>query len=174
MKTLSTFVLVALLVTVFSCQKESDEEFAGSSDLKSAQTVLTFRAHLSGDSEVPAVDTKAVGEAVFMVSKDGSQITYQLIVANLENVRMSHIHLAPEGVNGPVVVWLYPSGPPPVLIEGTSNGILAKGVITSANLVGSLQGMPLSALIDEIKAGNAYVNAHTIMYGGGEIRGQIK
>lgn len=177
MKTLICSVFVILLMTAFSCQKESDEEFDGSVDLKSlksAQPVLTFQAHLSGDSEVPAVDTKAVGETVFMVSKDSTKITYQLIVANLENVRMAHIHLAPAGVNGSVVVWLYPAAPPAVLIEGTSNGILAKGIISAENLTGSLQGMPLTALIEAMRTGTAYVNVHTIKYGGGEIRGQIE
>ena len=87
---------------------------------------------------------------------------------------MAHIHLAPAGVNGAVVVWLYPSGPPPLLIEGTTNGILAEGVITETNLVGPLEGGSLSALVDSLSSGNAYVNVHTATFGGGEIRGQIK
>ena len=99
---------------------------------------------------------------------------YTLIASNIENVLQSHIHLAPAGVNGPVVVWLYPSSPPAVLIPGRFSGVLAEGTITADDLVGPLAGQPLSSLIDEITAGNAYVNVHTSQYPGGEIRGQIR
>ena len=135
--------------------------------------VLNFRAHLSGDQEVPEAETNATGQAIFQLSKDGEELSYKLIVANIENVRMAHIHLAPEGVNGPVGVWLYPSAPPPQLIEGVSNGILAEGVITKDDLVGSLAGSELSELVELMLEGGTYVNVHTNQYPAGEIRGQI-
>ncbi|MDX1638190.1 MAG: CHRD domain-containing protein [Balneolaceae bacterium] len=135
-----------------------------------------YRTHLSGKTEVPEpVDTKAQGEAIFKLSKDGSYISYKLIVANIENVFMAHIHLAPEGVNGPVGVWLYPGdGPPPQLIEGTTNGILAEGVIMVDDLTGPLAGNDsLEQLLDAMQNGGAYVNVHTTQNPAGEIRGQI-
>jgi hypothetical protein len=89
-------------------------------------------------------------------------------------VLMAHIHIGPAGVNGPVVVWLYPEGPPPQLIEGRFDGILAEGVITEADLVGMLAGMTMDDLVAEMLAGNTYVNVHTTQFPGGEIRGQIK
>ena len=132
-----------------------------------------FRAHLSGGEEVPPAETRAQGQAVFQLSRDGLGLRYKLVVANIENVTMAHIHLAPPGVNGPVVLWLYPSAPPPVLIEGRFSGVLAEGTVTAANLIGLLAGQDLSALIQEIEDGNAYVNVHTSQYPGGEVRGQI-
>jgi hypothetical protein len=132
-----------------------------------------YRTHLTGAEEVPAVETQAQGQAIFQLSKDGTELHYKLIVANIENVMMAHIHLGPAGVNGPVVAWLYPSAPPPALIEGRFSGVLAEGTITAASLVGPLAGEPLSALIDAIEAGNTYVNVHTSQYPGGEVRGQI-
>ena len=134
----------------------------------------TFVAPLSGAEEVPPVDTLARGQAVFQVAADGDSIDYRLMVANLENVTVAHIHLAPVGVNGPVVVWLYPEGPPPELIEGRFSGVLATGTITEANLVGPLAGEDLDALVAEMTAGNTYVNVHTEQYPPGEIRGQIR
>jgi hypothetical protein len=86
---------------------------------------------------------------------------------------MAHIHLAPAGENGPVVAWLYPSGPPPVLIEGRFSGVLAEGTITANSLIGLLAGQDLSALIEEFEKGNAYVNVHTTQHPAGEVRGQI-
>jgi len=132
-----------------------------------------FRAQLNGESEVHEVVTRARGQAHFQLANDGSSISFKLIVANIENVTMAHIHLAPAGVNGPVVVWLYPFGPPPQLIEGRFNGVLAEGVITDDSLTGPLAGATLDDLLDEIRSGNAYVNVHTSQYGAGEIRGQI-
>jgi hypothetical protein len=173
-KLLFLFVLGSVMIYSSCLTPNADESFNDALSLKAAQKVMNFTAHLSGDQEVPAVETEATGQAVFQLSKDGYSLSYKLIVANIDSVRMAHIHLAPAGVNGGVVAWLYPSGPPAVLIEGPVNGILAEGVITETSLLGALEGEPLSALVDALSSGNAYVNVHTATYGGGEIRGQIK
>jgi hypothetical protein len=133
-----------------------------------------FVAPLSGAEEVPPADTLARGNAIFHVSKDGGSISYKLIVANIENVSMAHIHVAPAGVNGPVVVWLYPEGPPPQPIPGRFDGVLAEGTFTADDLVGPLAGMTLDDLIELMVSGNTYVNVHTAHYPGGEVRGQIR
>ncbi len=132
-----------------------------------------FRAQLSGAQEVPPVETLSRGQAIFRMSRDGNELHFKLIVANLRDVRMAHIHLAQAGVNGPVVAWLYPGGPPPVEIPGRFSGVLAEGTITAADLVGPLAGMTLGDLADAMRAGDTYVNVHTAAYPGGEIRGQI-
>jgi hypothetical protein len=132
-----------------------------------------FRTHMTGAEEVPPVETQAQGQTIFQLSKDGTELHYKLIVANIENVHMAHIHLAPAGANGPVVAWLYPSAPPPAPIEGRFSGVLAEGTITAADLVGPLAGHSLSDLVDEIQAGNTYVNVHTLQNPAGEVRGQI-
>jgi hypothetical protein len=51
---------------------------------------------------------------------------------------------------------------------------LAEGTITEDDLVGGLAGESLEVLIEEIKAGNTYVNVHTSQNPGGEVRGQIR
>ena len=140
---------------------------------KAEAQVDNFRTHLSGAEEVPPVATQSQGEAIFQLAPDGLSMQYRLIVANIEDVLMAHIHLAPAGSNGGIVVWLYPSGPPPVLIPGRSQGPLATGVVTAANLVGALAGQTLADLVAAMEAGNTYVNVHTSAHGGGEIRGQI-
>ncbi len=111
-----------------------------------------FRAHLAGANEVPARDTIATGQAIFQLSDDGTELHYTLIVANINNVIASHIHLGAVGVNGPVVAFLAgpfaPGG-------GGTDGVLAEGTITAANLVGPLAGHPLSDLISAMRAGGA-------------------
>ena len=132
-----------------------------------------FRTHLSGAEQVVPIDTRGQGQAIFQLSEDGMALHFKLIVANIEDVFMAHIHLAPAGANGPIVVWLYPAAPPPVPIPGRSDGVLAAGVITAANLVGLLAGQTMADLIDAIDDGMAYVNVHTLAHPTGEIRGQI-
>jgi hypothetical protein len=148
--------------------------------LASMPTVLAsehqrnFVATLSGGEEVPAADTNARGQTKFQLSSDGTELDFQLIVANIENVTQAHIHMGARGVNGPVVVWLYPDGPPAQLIPGRTDGILSEGTITAANLVGPLAGGSLQDLLDLMADGNAYVNVHTSQFPAGEVRGQIR
>lgn len=133
-----------------------------------------FRAHLSGENEVPPVDTDARGQAIFQLDRTGTELRYKLIVANIENVFMAHIHNAPAGQNGGVVTWLYPEdGPPPELISGRFDGVLAEGTITAADLVGSLGGGSMDDLVTLLENGTAYVNVHTTQNPAGEVRGQI-
>lgn len=140
-----------------------------------------YRTHLTGQEEVPSRGTRAQGQAIFKLSDDGSTLHYQLIVANIDNVVASHIHVGAAGVNGPVVAFLYGNVPAG---GGRTDGVLAEGTITAASLVGPFAGEPLSTLVDAIEAGNTYVNVHTNDgvaptntgpgdFPGGEIRGQI-
>jgi hypothetical protein len=147
----------------------------------SAAVSQNFRTHLSGDEEVPVRITNAQGQATFKLNEDGTELSYKLIVANIDNVVQAHIHLGQPGVNGNIVVFLYG------LVAaggGRSDGVLAEGTITSADLINDLAGQPLSALVAEMEAGNTYVNVHTNDgvapantgpgdFPGGEVRGQI-
>jgi hypothetical protein len=85
-------------------------------------------------------------------------------------------------MNGPVVAFLAGPFAP---AGGRVEGVLAEGTITSANLVGPLEGMSLSVLIAAMRDGGTYVNVHTDDgvappntgpgdFPGGEIRGQIR
>jgi hypothetical protein len=147
-----------------------------------AASNTNYKAHLTGDNEVPARATLAQGQAIFKLREDGSELHYKLIVANIENVVASHIHLGAPGANGPIVAFLYGSVAPG---GGRTDGVLAEGTITAEDLVGPLAGQPLSALMAAIDAGNTYVNVHTNDgvaptntgpgdFPGGEMRGPIE
>ena len=143
-----------------------------------------------GEEVMPAgvVNTsQARGNAIFHLNAAGTELSYKLIVANIENVFQAHIHRGPAGVNGPIVVWLYPSTAPVPgpFGGGRLDGVIAEGTITAANLVGPLAGQPLSVLLDLLRNGGAYVNAHTNDgvaptntgpgdFPGGEVRGQVE
>ncbi len=138
-----------------------------------ATMVQTFRAHLAGRNEVPALETRTQGEAVFHLSPDGTRLTYRLILANIHNVLMAHIHMAGPHANGPIVVWLYPSTPPAKEIPGRFSGVLATGTITAADFTGPLATMPMDSLVAAMRAGDTYVQVHTTAHPAGEVRGQI-
>jgi hypothetical protein len=129
-----------------------------------------YRTHLRGREEVPAVVTGAQGQATFKLSSDGQSIDYKLNVANINDVTQAHIHLAPAGMNGQIVVFLFGLVPDPGV---DVNGTLAAGSFGAANLIGPLAGHPLADLITAIENGGAYVNVHTVANRGGEIRGQL-
>lgn len=133
-----------------------------------------FHADLDPAEEVATVVSNAQGSALFRLSPRGEWIDYQLKVQRIDNILQAHIHLAPRGVNGGIVVWLYPDGPPATLIPGRTNGMLATGRITASQLVGTLAGMELEDLLGNLRSGNAYVNVHTSQYPPGEMRGQVE
>lgn len=134
----------------------------------------TFIAKLSGSQEVPANSSVAHGHALFFVSRDGTELRYKLFVGQIQNVTQAHIHVGMPGVNGPVVLFLYPSAPPAQLIPGPFNGPLNMGTATAANLTGPLAGQPMSVLVDLLISGGAYVNVHTSQFPPGEIRGPVQ
>lgn len=139
-----------------------------------AETMLyLYSAELTGDMEVPAVTTTAMGISMFMLSDDMQSMSYSISVENLADPFAAHIHWAPEGQNGPVVVTLFPMGEFSA-VEGESSGLLVEGTFTAEDLSCPLEGMSLDDLIEGIMAGTAYVNIHTTAYPDGEIRGQIE
>ena len=133
------------------------------------------------------VSSPAHGTAHVRLAKDGQSLDFVLVVNCISNVVQAHIHMAPKGVNGGIVAWLFPSVTATQALVGPTgehHGLLAQGTITAADLRGALAGQPLSALVAAIAAGNTYVNVHTNDgvaptntgpgdYPGGEVRGQL-
>jgi hypothetical protein len=125
-----------------------------------------FRAHLAGFGI--SETTLAQGQTVFQLSEDGSELSYKLIVADLDNVFMAHIH---QSSDNRIVAWLYPqepfafsptmTTPPASWISGTYNGVLIEGVIRADDLMGPLAGMSMSDLLMLLENDGAYVNVHT-------------
>ena len=110
------------------------------------------KVSLTGQEEVPAVQTAATGTGTITVGADKS-ISGSVTTKGVDGIA-AHIHLAAAGKNGPPIVSL----------EKTGDGVwsVPKG----------------SKLTDEqyasYKAGELYVNVHSAANKGGEIRGQLK
>jgi len=124
-----------------------------------------YVAHLSGGQAIPPVTTHAQGTAIFELSADGRILGYSLVVSGVRDVTRVQIRLCTNGDNGYAVVSL--SG-------GSMLGVNTRGIITPADLTGPLKGRPLSALINSIQSGAAYVTVSTAKNPPGEVRGQIR
>ncbi|WP_089607438.1 CHRD domain-containing protein [Bacillus cereus] len=128
-----------------------------------------FFAKLRGRNEVPPVETDARGQAFFKLSRDELSLKFKLELFDIGNVVVAHLHLGAKGTNGPVVAFLFGPMTNPVSIECAT----FTGMITQEDLVGPLVGQTLDALVNEIIAGNIYINVHTVQHPNGEIRGQL-
>lgn len=148
---------------------------------------------LRGDEEVPPhLDTDARGRLALKLNKDGQTVSYVLSVSDIRNVTQAHIHMAPRGQNGQIIVWLFPSakynaatnvGATALPAGGGPVEFTYEGTFTAADFRPPFAGQPLSVLLNAIAAGNAYGNVHTSdgtatqhagNYPGGEIRGQLE
>ncbi len=135
-----------------------------------------FTAHLSPSREVPAVtDRQAVGEAHIGIhvtrDDDGAivsgyvdfDISYYL--GQEEELRAMHIHKAPAGVAGGVVIGS-PFGPS--FLDGPgSNRLFRQRIAEDDAVKEAIEGI----LADP---SGYYVNIHSVSHRGGLIRGQLR
>ncbi len=152
-----------------------------------AQGFKKLSEFLTGYEEVPSVSTTGTGDFNARISNDGSSIEWELSYANLEGaIQQSHIHFGQKGVNGGISVFLctnlgngpagtQPCPAPPATISGT---IVAADVSPNipATALARTQGIntgEIDELIKAIRAGATYVNVHSTLWPGGEIRSQI-
>jgi hypothetical protein len=138
---------------------------------------------LRGFEEVPAVSSAARGLFKARIDEAAGTITYELRYETLQgDIRQAHIHFGQRGVNGGISVFLCqtatnvdPTGLSPTC---TAPPAAITGVLTSANIIGpSGQGIAateFAELVRAIRAGVAYVNVHSSVFLGGEVRGQIR
>lgn len=129
-----------------------------------------FTATMSGDNEVPPVDTTATGDTVFRSSANDTTIKYKVNVTGFSDATGTHIHMAKAGANGDVIVDLLKDSKK----NPTKLGMAIRGNITDSDLTGPMQGKTVSDLISAINSGDTYVNVHTPTHPDGEIRGQIE
>jgi len=107
---------------------------------------------LSGAQEVPPVSTQASANGTISVGADLA-ISGSVSTTGVEGT-MAHIHKAPAGQNGPVVVPM---------------------VKTADNIWSIPAGAKLTeAQFQDLKDGNLYINVHSAAHKGGEVRGQLK
>ena len=115
---------------------------------------LSVSASLSGAQENPPVLTAASGNANFTVDPTSGEIFGSITTSDI-TANAAHIHIGDAGINGAIIV-------------GLTQTAAGSGVWTVPPN-SALTGAQLTAL----KAGGLYVNVHTDLYPGGQIRGQM-
>jgi CHRD domain-containing protein len=155
---LATIQVLAIVLTLAVAALSAATLTNGASTAFAQQQSQTFTAKLTGNNEVPPVNTPATGMAQFQLSSDGKELNYDLSATNLKGFMMAHVHQGKAGESGPPV---------------TTPLSIGKGKITSSDLQGPLAGKQISDLVNIMKSGGAYVNVHTQQNQNGEIRGQI-
>ena len=134
-----------------------------------AQTI-TFTANLHGGNEVPGVSTGSAGTSTVTWNTTTKAGTYRVDVYNMPvATTASHIHAGAPGVNGPVIVnFTVPAG-------GISNDYALSGTFGCTDVVvRAPQGINSCEDFEQaLLLGNTYVNVHSTVNAGGEIRGQL-
>lgn len=132
--------------------------------------VLTFKAVLSGGNEVPVVVTGSVGTATVTWDTVTRTGTYRVDVWNMPiTTTASHIHVGPAGGGGPVVInFTVPQG-------GPSNDYALQGTFGCSDVTNRpTQGINSCDDFEQsLVQNNTYVNVHSALNPGGEIRGQL-
>lgn len=112
----------------------------------------SMKVTLTGSQEVPPVTTSASGVGSIMVAPDGS-VSGTIATDGMEGT-IAHIHEAPMGQNGPVIVPFSK---------------------TADNVWSAPAGAKLTeAQLQSLKSGNLYLNVHSAANKPGEIRAQLK
>lgn len=113
-------------------------------------------ATLLGTNEVPPASTgdpNGSGFAHLTLNQGQGEICFDISVQNISTITLAHIHAAPAGVNGPVVVNFNPAA------NGLSNCVYN----IDPDLIKAIRQNPE----------NYYVNVHTTEFPGGAVRGQL-
>jgi hypothetical protein len=114
-----------------------------------------FTTTLSGAAEVPPADPDGSGSATITLNYGQAEVCWEITVSNITLPgTAAHIHVAPVGVSGPVVIPL--SAPD---ASGSSSGCTS----ASRELIKNIIQHP-----EEY-----YVNVHNIDYPAGAVRGQL-
>ncbi len=143
----------------------------GLAAVPAAAQTFTLTATLTGGNETPTpgINTGAFGSATVKVDMAARTITYNVQVFNLPSgVTASHIHVGAVGTPGPIIL----NFAPPLT---ASNDFSYSGTLKDTDvIVRADQGIrSADDAFQAILGGNTYVNVHSQVNPGGEIRGQL-
>lgn len=141
-------VFFAISGFLAGCSDSQDNQNAPTS----TDTFASFFVTLAPAQENPPTLSAADGAASFLVNTTTGAINGTVTTSGFTNSD-AHIHAGEPGVNGPIIIPLTSA------VAGTWT-VPAGTTLTSAQLT-------------SLTAGGLYVNVHSALYPGGQIRGQI-
>lgn len=143
--------------------------FAATAQAQSNPNVVRFTALLSGANETPPVLTGAFANATVTLDLSTQTVSWNIDVFNMPSgTNNAHFHVGGPGIAGPTCVNVaFPAG--------ISNDYNLSGSATATNLmVRADQGIrSWDDFLQALLGGQTYLNIHSVVNGGGEIRGQV-
>lgn len=155
---------ILILFAFVGCDSQSGDSGYEGSTLEESYVRLADADHggaglyatMIGAEEAPGPgDPDGSGTAVFTLNPGQQTVCFELAVENIEQATAAHIHIAPPGQPGIVVVPLTPPS------DGTSSGCVEN---VDRNLIKEILRNP----------GAYYVNVHNQSFPAGAIRGQLE
>jgi uncharacterized protein (TIGR03118 family) len=175
------------------------DNLLASANLSPAEVRL-FNVSLTNSQEVPPTTPTtstggarpaSFGAATLQFNPAQTSMTFKATINNIDlggsqsadtndNLTNAHIHAGPAvmpGVNGPVVWGFFGSpfndnNPNDQTFTGLPGGAVG-GIFTGKWDAPEGNGTTLAAQLTNLREGHAYVNFHTVQFGGGEIRGNV-
>lgn len=135
----------------------------------------SFRAVAGGAQMVPEVATATHARVRVSFNRDLSEASFSLRVRAGTAITAAHLHCAPAGENGPIVLPLFEPESPGVDLDGPA----ASGLVTAADLLptaGDPCGLTinnLASLKAAMRAGRVYLAVHSETEPAGVVRGQL-
>jgi hypothetical protein len=159
-------VLITLALSVFSV-------------LSTAETI-GLKAILKPLEENPTNVTDGSGTFLAVIN-DNNTITFKLSYKNLSTpVTQAHVHIGATKINGAIAIFFCgPSGSPAHQTcpnDGSNSGSVTD-TVSASDVVINAQGISpgdFGKVLRAIVSHATYVNVHTTLLPGGEIRGQIR
>lgn len=154
---LAAFCLVPMVA--LACAPEASTSVGGEASLArlagADQGGKLLTAELTGAAEVPGPgDPDGMGTARVTINLGKSTLCYEIAVSNIAPATAAHIHEAPAGTAGPVVLGLTPP------TSGSSSACV------------TVEGELLKEIAKD--PADYYVNVHNRAFPGGAVRGQLK
>jgi hypothetical protein len=113
-----------------------------------------FSVELSGAQEIPPVNTTASGQAEIEMDLQTGAISGTVVVEDMDSTA-AHVHLGHAGSNGPILIHLVQDAG-----DASRFGFAANTALSAAQM-------------DQLMAGELYLNVHSDQYPAGQVRGQI-
>jgi len=134
----------------------ANDALAGQTDGVKGEGGRPFTTTLSGLNERPVIATQSdlTGTAKVTINRGQHELCWDLDYTTTEHVVAAHIHWAPAGQPGPIVVPFF--NPPSAPVNSGCTAV-------SPALLAAIAANP----------SEYYVNVHTTMYPGGAGRGQL-
>ena len=153
MKRYVVLVVLGLAALVFAAAAGANHP--GGGGVKISGPEMTGAQECNGAGVCGLGDPDGSGAFFARINIGQSELCYTLTVANIDAATAAHVHIAPAGIAGPVVI--------PLAAPTTGS---------SAGCITGLDRDLLKAIVQNPEA--YYVNVHNAAYPGGAVRDQLE